>query len=110
MKCLKGPYGPLVKIFFQEIRQPDVGQRPRPPGEGGRAEGVFGDLPDDRGGIVGGALDADEGDPVGAGDSTETHACQPSVSRPRPRQAPSAGTPVESGSDANTVPLWSWSG
>ena len=54
--------------------QPGVGERPLPPGEGGRTERMLGDLARDRlARLIGGAFDADEGDPVGAGDSAETH-------------------------------------
>ena len=54
--------------------QPDVGQRPLPAGEVRRAKGMLGDLPGE--GMVRVArlaFDADEGDPVGAGDSTKAH-------------------------------------
>jgi hypothetical protein len=49
--------------------QPNVGQRPLPTGEGGIAERVLGDFLDDRGSVVGRSLDADEGNPVRAGNS-----------------------------------------
>ena len=50
-------------------KQPDVGQRPLPSGEGRAAERMLGDLLDDRSRVIGRSLDADEGDPIGAGDS-----------------------------------------
>ena len=54
--------------------QPHVGQRPIPSSEGRCAEGVLGDFSDDRlSRVIGGTLDADEGDPVGAGDTSKAH-------------------------------------
>jgi hypothetical protein len=53
-------------------------------GEGGRAERVLGDLAGDHpGGIARFALDADERDTVGAGDSTKAHSPELSLATMR---------------------------
>src|ERR1700694_4244983 len=108
-----GTFGPMMAVFgLRKItgsgggsphhsgqdrrQQPHVGQRPLPAGEGRGAERMLGDFPGYS--FVRLTFDADEGDPVGAGDSTEAHShslmAGPAATTAAPRDDARQGVPL----------------